>query len=362
MSNASLPTANNALSQALSKKGVLLADGATGTNLFAMGLQTGDSPELWNTDHPDRIRKLYRDFVEAGSDLILTNTFGGTRYRLGLHDASDRVHELNFNAAQLAREIVDASDRDVLVAGSIGPTGEILEPSGPLTIAEAAIAFREQAEALHEGGADILWIETMSSREEIDAALQACADVPLPTVFTVSIDTNGRTMMGITANDVMEINANHASPAQAVGTNCGVGASEVVAAVANLATAREAVSPTVPLVAKANCGVPEYIDGKIVYNGTPEIMAAYACMAADAGASIVGGCCGTTPAHVKAMRESLDNRQPGNCPDLGTIVNTLGEVSKGATAQMEGDLSVAAGSASGRGTRRSRRKRAGNAT
>ncbi len=360
MNHLSSSEQGNALSEAITRKNVLLADGATGTNLFAMGLQTGDSPELWNTDHPDRIRKLYRDFVEAGSDLILTNTFGGTRYRLGLHDASDRVYELNVNAAKLAREIVDASDRDVLVAGSIGPTGEILEPSGPLSIAEAADAFREQAKALHDGGADVLWIETMSSREEIDAALQACADVPLPVVFTVSIDTNGRTMMGITANDVIDINSNHASPAQAVGTNCGVGAAEVVAAVSNLATARNEASASVPLVAKANCGVPEYIDGEIVYNGTPAIMAAYACMAADAGASIIGGCCGTTPAHVKAMREALDNHQPGSCPDHGNIVTALGEVSKGAAAQMDGDLSVAAGSASGRGTRRSRRRRSSN--
>ncbi len=360
MNEVSSINTDNALSQAISKKGVLLADGATGTNLFAMGLQTGDSPELWNTDHPDRIRKLYKDFVDAGSDLILTNTFGGTRYRLGLHDASDRVNELNVNAAKLAREIVDASDRDVLVAGSIGPTGEILEPSGSLTIAEAANAFREQAQALYEGGADVLWIETMSSREEIDAALQACADVPLPVAFTVSIDTNGRTMMGLTASDVIEVNQNHTSPAQAVGTNCGVGAAELVAAISNLATAREKASASVPLIAKANCGVPEYIDGEIIYNGTPEVMAAYACMVADAGASIIGGCCGTTPAHLKAMRAALDNHQPGNCPDLGSIVSALGEVSKGAAAQMDGDLSVAAGSASGRGTRRSRRRRAGN--
>lgn len=354
----SSPQTTNKLQDAINKKGVLLADGATGTNLFAMGLQTGDSPELWNTDHPDRIRKLYRDFINAGSDLILTNSFGGTHFRLGLHDAAHRVAELNTNAAKLACEVVAECGRDVLIAGSIGPTGEILQPNGPLSIDEAAAGFLEQAKALHEGGADVLWIETMSAREEIIAATQACAEVPLPVVYTVSIDTNGRTMMGLTAHDVVEINSQLDAPAQAVGTNCGVGAAEVVAAVSNLAVARTAVDSNVPLVAKANCGIPEYVDGKIVYNGTPEIMASYAQLAADAGAAIIGGCCGTTPVHVQAMRDALDQRTAGNAPNLGEIVGTLGEVSKGATAQMQGDLSVAAGSASGRGARRSKRRRA----
>ena len=350
-------TSANRLLQAIESKGILLADGATGTNLFAMGLETGDSPELWNTDHPDRIRALYRNFVEAGSDIILTNTFGGTQYRLGLHDAADRVQELNKRAAELAREVIKESGRDVLVAGSMGPTGEILEPNGPLSIDDAAAAFREQAEALREGGADVLWIETISAREEITAAMQATEGLGLPVVFTVSIDTNGRTMMGLTANDVVDINTALENNACAVGTNCGIGAAEVVAAISNLSSASEKSEKRVPLVAKANCGVPEYIDGKIVYNGTPEIMASYAAMAADAGASIIGGCCGTTPDHIRAMREVIDNYKPGKAPNLGDIVNSLGEVSKGATAQMQGDLSLEGGSATGRGARRSRRKR-----
>lgn len=136
------------LTDLIESKGILLADGATGTNLFAMGLETGDSPELWNVDHPERIEKLYRDFVEAGSDLILTNSFGGTHYRLALHKAGDRVQELNEAAARIARRIVEESGRQVIVAGSIGPTGEILEPNGPVSIEQAAAAFREQAAAL----------------------------------------------------------------------------------------------------------------------------------------------------------------------------------------------------------------------
>lgn len=348
---------DNPLTQAIAQKGVLLADGATGTNLFAMGLQTGDSPELWNVDHPDRVRKLYANFIEAGSDLILTNTFGGTRYRLGLHDAAGRVAELNQRAAELACDEVKKSGRDVLVAGSMGPTGEILQPNGPLSSEDAMQGFREQAEALVAGGVDVLWVETMSAREEIVAAMQACSDLPVPVVFTVSIDTNGRTMMGITAHDVIELNSSLAVPADAVGTNCGVGAAEVLAAVNNLSTARTSCTHEVPIVAKANCGVPEYIDGEIVYNGTPEIMASYARLAADAGASIIGGCCGTTPDHLRAMRAALDTRTPATAPNLGEIIASLGEVSKGATAQMQGDLSVAAGSASGRGARRTRRRR-----
>lgn len=350
-------TTTNKLLQAIESKGVLLADGATGTNLFAMGLETGDSPELWNTDHPDRIRTLYRNFVNAGSDIILTNTFGGTRYRLGLHDAANRVNELNKRAAELAREVVAESGREVLVAGSMGPTGEILQPNGPLSIDEAAEGFREQAEALREGGVDVLWIETISAREEITAAMQATEGLGLPVVFTVSIDTNGRTMMGLTANDVIEINAALENNACAVGTNCGIGAAEVVAAISNLAKASGESTTKVPLVAKANCGVPEYIDGKIVYNGTPEIMASYAALAINAGASIIGGCCGTTPDHIRAMRDVIDNHKPRQAPNLGDIVASLGEVSKGATAQMQGDLSLEGGSATGRGARRSRRKR-----
>lgn len=347
----------NILKQHLEKKGVLLADGATGTNLFAMGLQTGDSPELWNIDHPDRITALYDGFIHAGSDLILTNSFGGTHYRLGLHNASSRVSELNIAAARIARECVEKSGKEVLIAGSMGPTGEILEPNGPVSIEQAAAAFAEQAQALAEGGADVLWLETLSSREEIEAAVSGAATTSLPIVVTASIDTNGRTMMGLTAADVLKTATALQHPVTGVGTNCGVGASEVVAAIANLtrAASEQNVSPIV--VAKANCGIPEYIDGKIVYNGTPEIMSNYANLALNAGAHIIGGCCGTTPEHVTAMRQAIDSHTPSEPPTLSTITELLGEVSKGAQAQLRGEMGLAAGSASGRGARQSRRGR-----
>ncbi len=347
----------NKLAALLQESRVLLADGATGTNLFAMGLETGDSPELWNTDHPDRITRLHQSFIDAGSDIILTNSFGGTHYRLALHKAGHRVEEINKRAAEIAYEVASKASKNTIVAGSIGPTGEILAPNGPVSIDDAAAAFHEQAMALKAGGADVMWIETISSAEEIEAAVRGVADIGLPIVFTVSIDTNGRTMMGLTAADAIRISTSLNTPITAVGTNCGIGASEVVAAVKNLSTARTAQSATPALVAKANCGIPEYVDGKIVYNGTPELMALYTTMAANAGATIIGGCCGTSPQHVKAMRNALDAWTPAPTPTLEEITKELGEVSQGARAQLDGDLSVAGGSASGRGTRTSRRRR-----
>jgi methionine synthase I (cobalamin-dependent) len=183
----------NPLADLLAEKGVLLADGATGTNLFAMGLESGDAPELWNEDQPEKIRDLHRGFVEAGSDIILTNSFGGTRHRLKLHHAQDRVFALNKRAAEIAREIADAAGRTVIVAGSVGPTGELLIPLGALSYEEAVAAFVEQMEGLKAGGADVAWIETMSSGDEIRAAAEAAVKVGLPYTFTASFDTIRRT-------------------------------------------------------------------------------------------------------------------------------------------------------------------------
>ena len=189
------------------------------------------------------------------------------------------------------------------------------------------------------------------------------SQIGLPIVYTVSIDTNGRTMMGLTASDTLNISTRLNSNITAVGTNCGVGASEVVAAVLNFRTAYSGDMEPLAIVAKANCGIPEYVDGKVVYNGTPELMAQYAALSIDAGANIIGGCCGTTPGHVKSMRDAIDAHLQNNAgdtnktPDLAHIESILGEVSVGAKAQLSGDLSVAGGSASGRGTRTSKRRR-----
>lgn len=336
----------------LSRRPYLLADGATGSNLFEMGLVSGDAPELWNVDHPDRIKLLHQRFVDAGADIILTNTFGGTRYRLKLHKAEDRVRELNRAAAQLARSVADASGREVIVAGSMGPTGEILEPLGPLSSADARAAFAEQAAALAEGGADVLWIETLSSREEVEAAIEGAKTTGLPVVSTLSFDTNGRTMMSLTPAELAGIaRERHLA---ACGSNCGVGPAELVASILNLSTAAD---PDMVLVAKANCGIPQWVDGAIRYDGTPELMARYVDLAIDSGARIIGGCCGTSPEHLAAMRKALDAHVAGPRPDAAALEATLGQISTGARAQLGGNLDRGAGSASGSGARASRSRR-----
>jgi 5-methyltetrahydrofolate--homocysteine methyltransferase len=351
-------TAPNRFTELLATRPWLLADGATGSNLFDMGLMSGDAPELWNTEHPDRITKLHQSFVDAGADIILTNSFGGTRYRLKLHKAEDRVAELNTAAARIARAVADKAGRPVVVAGSIGPTGEIMEPIGPLTKAQAEEAFAEQARALAAGGADVMWIETMSSREEVEAAVAGAGSVGLPVVCTLSFDTNGRSMMGISPSDFADLQKTLTPHLAACGSNCGVGASEMVACIHNLSTA---MGPEAVLVAKGNCGIPQYVEGKIVYNGTPELMAVYARMALDSGARIIGGCCGTSPKHLKAMKDALDAHTKGPAPELEEVVAALGEVSTGARAQWGGEQSRAGGAAAGATLNRGRGRRAGSA-
>jgi methionine synthase I (cobalamin-dependent) len=335
------------LSKLLAVRPWLLADGATGSNLFAMGLVSGEAPELWTTEYPERISALHRGFVDAGADIILTNSFGGTRYRLKLHKAEGRVRELNLRAAQLARAAADESGREVVVAGSMGPTGEILEPLGPLTVAAAREAFAEQAVALAEGGADVLWIETMSSKEELEAAIEGARTSGLPVVSTMSFDTNGRTMMSLTPQDLAGIHEAHGLLAS--GSNCGVGPSELVASIVNLATASAADAV---LVAKANCGIPKYVEGAIRYDGTPELMAEYARMAWDAGARIIGGCCGTTPEHLRIMRAALETHTHGVSPGVDAIEARLGTISTGARAQLKGLMDRASGAAPGATTTR----------
>ncbi len=327
----------NLLHRLLDTRPYLLADGALGTNLFAMGLETGDAPELWNLDHPERIAELARQFIEAGSDILLTNSFGGNRFRLRLHQAQERVGELNRAAAQILKEQVAASGREIVVAGAMGPTGELFAPSGTLTREQAYAAFQEQANALKEGGVDVLWVETLSSCEETEVACAAAASTGLPVVYTLSLDTNGRTMMGVTPAELVQLGTQLESAPCACGTNCGVGASEVIAAILNMQRAAEQQQLAPVLVAKANCGIPEYKDGSIVYNGTPALMARYAQLAVDAGARIIGGCCGTTPDHIAAMRSALDGYQPGARPDLATLERELGAVSDGARALLAGE-------------------------
>ncbi len=313
----------NTLSRLLETRDWLLADGATGTNLFNMGLSSGEPPELWNVDHPDRIATLYRNAVEAGSDLFLTNTFGGNASRLKLHNAQSRVRELNRLGAEIGREVADKADRPVAVCGSIGPTGDIFAPMGTLTHELAVEMFHEQAEGLKEGGADVLWVETISAPEEFKAAAEAARLAGMEWCGTMSFDTAGRTMMGVTSAQLAALVEKLPNPPLAFGANCGVGAADLMRTILGFVAA----GTERPVIAKGNAGIPKYHDGHIHYDGTPELMGDYACLARDAGATIIGGCCGTMPAHLKAMRAALETRPRGPRPSLEEISAKLGAFS-----------------------------------
>ena len=308
------------LSRLLQERDWLMADGATGTTLFNMGLSSGDAPELWNIDQPDNIRALYKGAVDAGSDIFLTNSFGGNASRLKLHNAQDRVHELNRIAAELGREIADKAGRPVVVAGSMGPTGEIMEPMGSLTYDRAVEMFHEQAEGLKDGGADVLWVETISAPEEFRAAGEGAQRAGMPWCGTMSFDTAGRTMMGVTSEAMAELVSTLPHPPLAFGANCGVGASDLLRTVLGFS----AKDTQMPIIAKGNAGIPKYHDGHIHYDGTPELMADYAVLARDCGARIIGGCCGTTAEHLEKMHEALTNRPKGPRPTLDQISAALG--------------------------------------
>lgn len=308
------------LTELLNDKRVLLADGATGTNLFDMGLTSGMAPEIWNFELADNIRKLHQGFVDAGSDILVTNSFGGSARRLHLHQLHDRVVEINARAAEIAAEIAANANRPIVIAGSVGPTGDLFAPLGELTYPQAVDVFIEQIEGLKQGGADVAWIETMSAPDEINAALDAAEQVGLPATVTVSFDTAGRSMMGLTpAGFGADMAARDHAPA-AVGSNCGVGASDLVNALLDLVPA----AGDLPVIAKANAGVPQIKGEHVVYSGTPDLMETYAKLAIDAGARIIGGCCGTRAEHIARMRRALDTHNGGDVPTLDEIVDRLG--------------------------------------
>ena len=311
---------DNRFMQLMDTKPTLIADGAMGTNLFALGLQTGDAPELWNVDAAEKVQSVYRDFVAAGSDIILTNSFGGTRFRLKLHQAEHRVHALNRAAATLAREVADSCGRTVAVAGSIGPSGELLQPLGSLTEQDAIAAFAEQAAGLKHGGADVLWVETMSSHEEAAAAIAGAATVGLPVVCTMTFDTAGKTMMGVSPESAAQVLPTLSTPPIAIGANCGVGPSDTMLSI----MAMRQANPNATIICKANCGLPKYKDGTFTFTGTPELMAGYARIAVDMGVKIVGGCCGSTADVIRAIHDAIQGYTPQPI-DKQRIIATLGK-------------------------------------
>jgi 5-methyltetrahydrofolate--homocysteine methyltransferase len=286
----------------LAQSPVLLADGAMGTMLFAAGLESGAPPELWNVEYPERVRAIQRAYLQAGSQIILTNTFGGTRYRLGMHGLEARVIELNRAGAEIARAEVAAAGGRALVAGDIGPSGEILMPVGTLEFEEAVNAFAEQAQGLIAGGVDLIWIETMADLEEVRAAIEGVRRISaeIPIVATMTFDTKGRTMMGVTPEVAVQTISGWG--VIATGGNCGNGPDEMLQVIQKM----HAVRPDVVLVSKSNAGKPEIgEEGKVVYRAGPDEMARYAIEIKNAGARIIGGCCGSSPAHLQAMAQVL---------------------------------------------------------
>lgn len=289
------------LESLLASEGVVLLDGAMGTMLIEAGLEQGDPPEEWNVTFPDRVRAVHRGYIGAGARLILTNSFGGTSFRLKLHNLHERVMELNKAAAANARAEADGAPHPVLVAGSMGPSGELLDPLGTMTIEQASEAFAEQAAGLVAGGVDLLWIETMSDLNEMRAAIEGVRSVTdLPVAATMTFDTHGHTMMGVSPAQAVQTLMD--ADLVAIGANCGNGPGEIEATIQGM----RSVDPDVRLIAKSNAGIPRLERGQVVYDATPAVMANFALRARDLGANLIGGCCGNTPAHIRAMAEALN--------------------------------------------------------
>jgi methionine synthase I (cobalamin-dependent) len=281
----------------LASRPVLLADGATGTNYQNMGIEPGVAPEEWVFDAPDNVRALHRRFLDAGSDLVLTCTFGATAPRLADGPLAGRGRELNLRAVELAREEAGA---DRLVAGSLGPTGQLPEPYGLLTREVCVDAYTEQARALEDGGADLLVLETFFALEEALWAIEGIQSVSdLPLVMSFSFDQGTHTMMGLSPADVVAAVA--PLGVAALGANCGRSLDDTDTIVDELLAA----APGVPLWIKPNAGVPRIVGEAVVYDADPDMLAAHVRAYADKGARIVGGCCGSTPEHIAAIARAL---------------------------------------------------------
>lgn len=280
---------------------MVLGDGAWGTLMQQMGLQSGDCPEEWNVTQPDKIRQIARDYLQAGADFCLTNTFGGTKYRLMRHGCADKVQAFNKAGVLLCREVADKLGR--VVIASVGPTGEFVEPEGMLSRREMHTAFNQQLTALKEGGAEAVCIETMYVLEEALLAVEAARELQLYCIASMTFDATPegfRTMLGTSAEECIQ--KLDAAGADVVGTNCGNGIEDMVG-VAKVMRAQTKK----PLIVKSNAGLPEVVDGKLIYHETPQMMAARLRDLKAIGVAVVGGCCGTTPEHTRAFRQTIDS-------------------------------------------------------
>jgi methionine synthase I (cobalamin-dependent) len=276
---------------------VLVADGATGTMLQAAGLPTGTPGEAWILERPEEIVRLHRAYLEAGSQLILTSTFGATRARLAKAGLDAQVAEVNRRAAELARE---AAGDERYVGGDIGPTGELMPPLGALTYEAAVDMFAEQAAALAAGGVDCIYIETMTALDEARAAVEGAQGAcDLPVFCTFSFDTHGRTGMGVSPLQAAQAMAEMG--VQGTGANCGHAPEEVLDFLPQMAGA----APGAILIAKPNAGIPRMVKRQVVYDAGPQRMAGLARRYVELGARIVGACCGSSPEHIAAMAAAI---------------------------------------------------------
>ena len=283
------------------EKGILISDGAMGTMLQGKGLTDGGAPELWNVENPAAIEEVLEEYAAAGANLITTNTFGGTRGRLQMHGLEDRLFELNKAGAEIARKVADRHP-GCFVMGDVGPSGELMEPMGTMTIDEAKALFADQIKALVAGGVDAILIETMSDLQEVEAAVKAAKEVApeLPIIVTFSFDTNLRTMMGV--KPAVAVKTLAAEGVRIIGANCGRGVDEIRVIAKELTEARP---DGVFIITQSNAGLPKLVGGDFIYDGTPEEMSKYAKDMKDLGVNVIGSCCGSSPAHTKAMAASL---------------------------------------------------------
>ena len=283
------------------EKGILISDGAMGTMLQGKGLTDGGAPELWNVENPTAIEEVLEEYAAAGANLITTNTFGGTRGRLQMHGLEDRLFELNKAGAEIARKVADRHP-GCFVMGDVGPSGELMEPMGTMTLDEAKALFADQIKALVAGGVDAILIETMSDLQEVEAAVKAAKEVApeLPIIVTFSFDTNLRTMMGV--KPAVAVKTLAAEGVRIIGANCGRGVDEMRVIAKELTEARP---EGVFIITQSNAGLPKLVGGDFIYDGTPEEMSKYAKDMKDLGVNVIGSCCGSTPAHTKAMATAI---------------------------------------------------------
>jgi 5-methyltetrahydrofolate--homocysteine methyltransferase len=293
-------SAPSSLRELVATKGHVLADGAMGTMLQGAGLEPGAAGELWNVERPEAIAAIHRAYTEAGSRIVTTNTFGGSSARLAMSSLEARTAEINRAGAEVARGV--ASEFGALVAGDIGPCGELIEPLGVLSGADARAMFAEQAAALAEGGADFFLIETMSDLTEVEAAVLGARDAApdMEIAATMSFDTNLRTMMGVTPADA--VSRMSELGVVAAGGNCGRGPGEMLTVATEMAAARP---EGLLLIAQSNAGMPHLHGDHFEYDVDPAGLAAHLQELLDLGIDIVGGCCGSTPEHIAAAYSTL---------------------------------------------------------